>query len=103
MAIVIYGGKFEAHINELYSPKNIRKTAKIFAEYENEHGPYKFGQQYTKVLDGRLGGQSGIDGGTRQVGKELRRDTRGHSQQADQGHPGQSAIRQAEADALEGG
>lgn len=50
MAIVTYGGRFEAHINELYSPKNIRKTAKIFAEYENEHGPYKFGQQYTKVL-----------------------------------------------------
>jgi hypothetical protein len=45
-----YSGKFEKHINELYSPKNIHKTAKKFADYEKEHGPYKFGQQYTKYL-----------------------------------------------------
>jgi hypothetical protein len=45
-----YGGNFEKHINELYSPKNIHKTAKKFAEYEKKHGPYKFGQQYTKYL-----------------------------------------------------
>lgn len=45
-----YGGKFEKHINDLYSPKNIQKTAKKFAEYEEKHGPYKFGQQYTKML-----------------------------------------------------
>lgn len=45
-----YGGKFEKHINDLYSPKNIKKTAKTFAEYEKKHGPYKFGQSYTKVL-----------------------------------------------------
>jgi hypothetical protein len=45
-----YSGKFENHINELYSPKNIHETAKKFAEYEKKHGPYKFGQQYTKFL-----------------------------------------------------
>jgi hypothetical protein len=45
-----YGGKFEKHINELYSPKNIKKTAGIFKEYEKQHGPYKYGQNYTKIL-----------------------------------------------------
>ena len=50
MGAFTYGGKFEKHINELYGPKNIRKTAKKFAEYEKKHGPYKFGQSYTKVL-----------------------------------------------------
>ena len=34
----------------MYSPKNIHKTAKKFAEYEKKHGAYKFGQSYTKVL-----------------------------------------------------
>jgi hypothetical protein len=50
MAGLVYGGKFEQHINELYSPKNIHATAKKFADYEKKHGPYKFGQQFTKVL-----------------------------------------------------
>jgi len=50
MAGFVYGGKFEKHINELYSPINIHKTARKFAEYEKKHGPYKFGQQYTKML-----------------------------------------------------
>src|SRR5664279_1144602 len=50
MAGLTYSGKFEQHINDLYSPKNISKTAKKFAEYEKKHGPYKFGQQYTKTL-----------------------------------------------------
>jgi hypothetical protein len=50
MAGLVYGGKFEQSINELYSPKNIAETAKKFAEYEKQHGPYKFGQQYTKFL-----------------------------------------------------
>ena len=50
MGGLVYGGKFEKHINELYSPKNIHETAKKFAEYEKKHGPYKFGQQYTKTL-----------------------------------------------------
>ena len=45
-----YGGKFEKHINDLYSPKKIQQTAKKFTEYEKQHGPYKFGQQYTKML-----------------------------------------------------
>jgi hypothetical protein len=50
MGGLVYGGKFEQHINESYSPKNIKKTAEKFKEYEKEHGPYKFGQQYTKML-----------------------------------------------------
>jgi hypothetical protein len=50
MGALVYGGKFEKHINELYSPKNIKKTAEKFKQYEKEHGAYKFGQQYTKVL-----------------------------------------------------
>ena len=45
----VYGGKFEKHINELYSPKNIKETAKKFKAYEKEHGPYSFGK-FTKVL-----------------------------------------------------
>ncbi len=50
MGGLVYGGKFEQHINELYSPKNIKATAKKFKEYEKQYGPYKFGQQYTKML-----------------------------------------------------
>jgi hypothetical protein len=50
MAGFTYGGKFEQHINELYSPKNIKQTAKKFKEYEKQHGPYKFGQQFTKMI-----------------------------------------------------
>ena len=44
-----YSGKFEEHINELYSPKNIGKTAKKFKQYEKENGPYAFGK-FTKFL-----------------------------------------------------
>ena len=36
MAGVTYSGKFEDHINELYSPKNIGKTAKKFNEDEKK-------------------------------------------------------------------
>ncbi len=50
MSGLVYGGKFEQTINELYSPKNLAETARKFAEYEKQHGPYKFGQQYTKFL-----------------------------------------------------
>jgi hypothetical protein len=46
----VYGGKFEKKINELYSPKNIHDTARKFAEYEKQHGPYKFGHGYTKHI-----------------------------------------------------
>jgi hypothetical protein len=49
MAGLVYSGKFEQHINELYSPKNIGETARKFKEYEKEHGPYSFGK-FTKVL-----------------------------------------------------
>ncbi len=43
MGGLVYNGKFEEHINELYSPKNISKTAKKFKEYEKKNGPYAFG------------------------------------------------------------
>jgi len=50
MAGFVYGGKFEQKINELYSPEKIHETARKFAEYESQHGPYKFGQGYTKHI-----------------------------------------------------
>src|SRR3974390_44219 len=50
MSGLVYSGKFEKKINELYSPKNIHDTAKKFAEYEKQHGPYKFGHGYTKHI-----------------------------------------------------
>ena len=49
MAGLVYSGKFEEHINELYSPKNISKTAKKFKQYEKENGPYAFGK-FTKLV-----------------------------------------------------
>jgi hypothetical protein len=49
MGGLVYGGKFEQHINELYSPKNIGETAKKFKEYEKQNGPYSFGK-FTKFL-----------------------------------------------------
>jgi hypothetical protein len=50
MGGLVYSGKFEQHINELYSPKNIRETAKKFKEHEQKHGPYSFGDRFTKNL-----------------------------------------------------
>jgi hypothetical protein len=50
MGGLIYSGKFENKINDLYSPKNIHETAKKFSEYEKQNGPYKFGQGYTKHI-----------------------------------------------------
>ena len=50
MGGLVYSGKFENKINELYSPKNIHETAKKFADHEKQHGPYKFGDGYTKNL-----------------------------------------------------
>jgi len=49
MGGLTYSGKFEEHINELYSPQNISKTAKKFKEYEKKNGPYAFGK-FTKFL-----------------------------------------------------
>jgi hypothetical protein len=49
MSGLVYSGKFEQHINELYSPKNIHETAKKFKEYEKQNGPYSFGK-FTKFL-----------------------------------------------------
>ena len=50
MGGLIYSGKFEHKINDLYSPKNIHETSKKFKEYEKQNGPYKFGQGYTKHI-----------------------------------------------------
>jgi hypothetical protein len=50
MGGLVYGGKFELHINELYSPKNIHETAKKFADHEKPHGPYSFPNSFTKTL-----------------------------------------------------
>ena len=49
MGGLTYSGKFEEHVNELYSPKNIGKTAKKFKDYEKQNGPYVFGK-FTKFL-----------------------------------------------------
>ncbi|WP_161855996.1 hypothetical protein [Bradyrhizobium sp. CCBAU 051011] len=49
MGGLVYSGKFEEHINELYNPQNINKTAKKFKEYEKKNGPYSFGK-FTKFL-----------------------------------------------------
>ena len=49
MGGLVYSGKFEEHINELYSPQNVNKTAKKFKEYEKKSGPYAFGK-FTKFL-----------------------------------------------------
>jgi len=49
MGGLVYSGKFEEHINDLYSPENISKTAKKFKEYEKKNGPYAFGK-FTKFL-----------------------------------------------------
>jgi hypothetical protein len=50
MAGLAYGGKFEQHINHLYSPENINETAKKFKEHEQKHGKYSFGDKFTKDL-----------------------------------------------------
>jgi hypothetical protein len=50
MAGLVYGGKFEQHINHLYSPENIHETAKKFKEHEQKHGKYSFGDKFTKDL-----------------------------------------------------
>jgi hypothetical protein len=50
MGALVYGGKFEQHINHLYSPENINETAKKFKEHEQKHGKYSFGDKFTKDL-----------------------------------------------------
>ena len=50
MGALVYSGKFEQHINELYSPKNIQETAKKFKEHEQKNGSYSFGDKFTKSL-----------------------------------------------------
>jgi len=48
--MLVYGGKFEQHINHLYSPENIHETAKKFKEHETKYGKYSFGDKFTKEL-----------------------------------------------------
>jgi hypothetical protein len=50
MGAFVYGGKFEKHINELYSPEKVADTAKKFKAHEKKHGPYNFGDKFTKAL-----------------------------------------------------
>jgi len=50
MGGLVYGGKFEQHINQLYSSENIHETAKKFKEHEAKHGKYSFGDKFTKHL-----------------------------------------------------
>jgi hypothetical protein len=63
MAGLVYSGKFEEHINELYSPQNINKTAKKFKEYEKKNGPYAFGK-FTKFLVPKKENWAGESGST---------------------------------------
>jgi hypothetical protein len=50
MSGLVYGGKFEQHINNLYSPENIHETAKKFKDHVKKHGNYTFGDTFTKDL-----------------------------------------------------
>ena len=70
----VYGGKFEQKINDLYSHENIHETAKKFADYEKQNGPYKFGQGYTKHIVPKAddwADDSGLHQGPRQHGKSI--------------------------------
>lgn len=44
MGGLVYGGKFEALMNELSSPENVAATAAKFRALEQQHGPYSFGK-----------------------------------------------------------
>jgi hypothetical protein len=50
MGAFTYGGKFEQHINHLYSRENVAETANKFKEHEKQHGSYSFGDKFTKAL-----------------------------------------------------
>ena len=79
MGGLVYSGKFEEHINELYSPENISKTAKKFKEYKKKNGPYAFGK-FTKFLVPKKenwAGKSGSTQGHDKWGKALRRHSQG--------------------------
>jgi hypothetical protein len=64
MSGLVYSGNFEKKINELYSPQNIQDTARKFADYERQHGPYKFGQGYTKQIVPKAGDWADQSGST---------------------------------------
>ncbi|MGZ9143857.1 MAG: hypothetical protein ACXW4O_16130 [Candidatus Binatia bacterium] len=44
MSGLVYGGKFEALMNELSSPENVAATAEKFRALEQKHGAYSFGK-----------------------------------------------------------
>src|SRR5216684_2382075 len=56
MGGLVYGGKFEQHINELYSPKNIKTTAKKFKEWEKHSGgiPAPIRNRLSRVISKNL-------------------------------------------------
>ena len=54
-------GKFEEHINELYSPQNVNKTAKKFKEYEKKNGPYASGNSRNSWCRRRKTGSTNPD------------------------------------------
>ena len=104
MGGLVYSGKFEEHINELYSPENISKTAKKFKEYEKKNGPYAFGK-FTKFLVPKKENWAGESGSTqraRQVGKALRRHSQGDPRQDYRSHRDQSEVAQPDAAGAEG-
>ena len=104
MGGLTYSGKFEEHINELYSPQNISKTAKKFKEYEKKNGPYAFGK-FTKFLVPKKenwAGEFGIYRRARQVGKALRRNSQGDPRQDYRSHCNQSEVTQPDAAGAEG-
>ena len=104
MGGLVYNGKFEEHINELYSPQNVNKTAKKFKEYEKKNGPYAFGK-FTKFLVPKKENwveRIRINPGARQVGKAFRRHSQGDPRQDYRSHCDQSEVAQPDAAGAEG-
>ena len=103
MGGLVYSGKFEEHINELYSPENISKTAKKFKEYEKKNGPYvREIYEIPGAEKGKLDQRIGIYRRARQVGKALRRYSEGDPRQDYRSHCDQSEIAQPDAAGAEG-
>jgi len=47
---LVYSGKVEQHINELYSPKEYSRDSQEVKENEKTHGPYSLVNKFTKNL-----------------------------------------------------
>jgi hypothetical protein len=101
MGALVYGGKFEQHINHLYSPENIHETAKKFKEHEQKHGKYSFGDKFTKDLVPDQKNWAD-DKGSRQLGEAFGRHPRGDSQQDHRRHFHQYAFGPSAATGVEG-